>query len=52
MQKAIESTEVREQIAAAGGVSLPGPSEQFGKLLESEAARYSKPIREANIKLD
>jgi len=52
VQKAIESPEVRDLLAAAGGVPLPGPVEQFDKLLKSDAARYGKLIREANIKPD
>jgi tripartite-type tricarboxylate transporter receptor subunit TctC len=52
VQKALESKEVREQLAAAGGIPLPGPTAQFDKLLKSDAARYGKLIREANIKLD
>lgn len=52
VQKAIDSPEVREQLAAAGGIPLPGPTEQFDKLLKSDAARYGKLIREANIKPD
>jgi tripartite-type tricarboxylate transporter receptor subunit TctC len=52
VQKALESKEVREQLAAAGGIPLPGPTAQFDKLLRSDAARYGKLIREANIKLD
>ena len=52
VQKSIESPEVRELLAAAGGVPLPGPVEQFDKLLKSDAARYGKLIREANIKPD
>jgi tripartite-type tricarboxylate transporter receptor subunit TctC len=52
VQKALESPEVRDQLAAAGGVPLPGPTERFGKLLKSEAARYGKLIREASIKPD
>ncbi|KIQ30891.1 hypothetical protein RT97_16990 [Variovorax paradoxus] len=52
VQKAIDSKEVREQLAAAGGVPLPGPTAQFEKLLKSDAARYGKLIREANIKPD
>jgi len=52
VQKAIESPEVREQLAAAGGIPLPGPTEQFDKLLKSDAARYGKLIREAGIKPD
>ena len=52
VQKALESKEVREQLAAAGGVPLPGPTSQFEKLLKSDAARYGQLIREANIKPD
>jgi tripartite-type tricarboxylate transporter receptor subunit TctC len=52
VQKAIESPEVREQLAAAGGVALPGPTAQFEKLLQSDAARYGKLIREAGIQPD
>ena len=52
VQKALESKEVREQLAAAGGIPLPGPTAQFDKLLKSDAARYGKLIREANIRLD
>ncbi|MDM0037203.1 tripartite tricarboxylate transporter substrate binding protein [Variovorax sp. J22P271] len=50
VQKAIESPEVREQLAAAGGLPLPGPTERFEQLLKSDAARYGKLIREADIK--
>lgn len=52
VQKALESPEVRGQLAAAGGVALPGPAAQFDKLLKTDAARYGKLIREANIKPD
>lgn len=52
VQKAIESPEVRDQLAAAGGVPLPGPTERFDRLLKNEAARYGKLIRQAGIKPD
>jgi len=52
VQKALESTEVRDQLAAAGGMALPGPTAQFDKLIKTEAARYGKLVREANIKPD
>ena len=52
VQKALESKEVRDQLAAAGGVPLPGPAAQFEKLLKTDAARYGQLIREANIKPD
>lgn len=52
VQKALASPEVREQLAAAGGGTLPGPAAQFDKLLKTDAARYGKLIREAGIKPD
>jgi len=52
VQKALESPEVRQLLAAAGGVTLPGSPEQFGKLLKSDAARYGQLIREGGIKPD
>ncbi|MET3442907.1 tripartite-type tricarboxylate transporter receptor subunit TctC [Variovorax paradoxus] len=52
VQKALESAEVRDQLAAAGGTALPGPTAQFDKLIKTEAVRYGKLIREANIKPD
>lgn len=52
VQKAIDSPEVRAQLAAAGGVPLPGPTGQFDKLLKTDVARYGKLIREAGIKPD
>lgn len=52
VQKALQSPEVRAQLAAAGGTTLSGSPEDFDKLLKSDAARYGKLIREANIKLD
>jgi tripartite-type tricarboxylate transporter receptor subunit TctC len=52
VQKAIASPQVRDQLAAAGGVPLPGPAEQLDKLIKSDAVRYGKLIREAGIKLD
>ena len=52
VQKAIDSPEVRAQLAAAGGIPLPGPTEQFATLLKTDVARYGKLIREAGIKPD
>jgi len=52
VQKALASHEVQQQLASAGGIALPGPTSQFAQLLESEAARYGKLIREANIHAD
>ncbi|HEY2254066.1 MAG TPA: tripartite tricarboxylate transporter substrate binding protein [Variovorax sp.] len=52
VQKALESPKVKDQLAAAGGVPMPGTTEQFAKLLKDDAARYGKLIRDAGIKLD
>ncbi|MGJ7510548.1 Bug family tripartite tricarboxylate transporter substrate binding protein [Variovorax sp. GT1P44] len=52
VQKALASSEVRDQLAAAGGVPLPGAPELFEKLVRTDAARYGKLIREASIKPD
>lgn len=52
VQKAIQSQEVRDQLAAAGGVPLPGPTAQFDTLIKADVARYGKLIREADIKPD
>ena len=51
-QKAIAAAPVRDLLAAAGGVSSPGPMDQVQKLLAAEATRYNKIIREANIQPD
>lgn len=52
VQQALASSEVREQLASAGGVSLPGTTAQFEQLLKSDVMRYGKLIREAGIKPD
>ncbi len=52
VQKALQSKEVRERLANAGGEVLPGSSEQFASLIRNERQRYAKLVREANIKPD
>lgn len=37
---------------SAGGIPLPGPTEQFSRLIKTEAARYGQLIREAGIQPD
>ncbi|MDM0025222.1 Bug family tripartite tricarboxylate transporter substrate binding protein [Variovorax saccharolyticus] len=51
-QKAIASAQVRDLLAAAGGVSSPGSMEQVQKLLSAEATRYDRIIRDAGIQPD
>lgn len=52
VQQALEAGEVREQLAAAGGVTLPGPTARFEELLRTDAARYGQLIRTAHIQPD
>ena len=52
VQKALQTAEVRERMAAVGGVVLPGSTEQFAALIRSDRLRYAKIVRDANIKPD
>ncbi len=52
VQKALQTPEVRERMAAVGGEVTPGSAEQFGALIHSERVRYDKLVRDANIKPD
>jgi tripartite-type tricarboxylate transporter receptor subunit TctC len=52
VQKALQSQEVRERLAAAGGEVLPGSSDQFAAMIRSERTRYDRLVRDANIKPD
>ena len=51
-QKALATKEVRERMAAVGGEVAPGSAEMFSLLIRSEAQRYARLVREANIKPD
>ena len=50
--KALNSPEVRERLAALSAVSEGGPPKVLADLVKSEMARWSKLIRERNIKVD
>ena len=52
VHKALQGKDVRERMTAVGGEVLPGPTEQFAQLIQSERRRYEKLVREANIKPD
>ncbi len=52
VQKALQTSEVRERMAAVGGIVLPGSTEQFAALIHSDRLRYAKVVRDANIKPD
>lgn len=51
-QRALQSTEVKERLSAAGGEVTPGTPEAFATYLHEERVRYEKLIRAANIKAD
>jgi tripartite-type tricarboxylate transporter receptor subunit TctC len=52
VQKALQTPEVRERMAAVGGEVELGSPEHFGNLIRAERTRYAKLVREANIKPD
>lgn len=52
VQKALQTQEVRDRLANAGGEVLPGSTAQFAQLIRSERARYERLVREANIQPD
>ncbi|AOG22286.1 Bug family tripartite tricarboxylate transporter substrate binding protein [Acidovorax sp. RAC01] len=52
VQKALQTKEVRDRMAAVGGEVLPGSADMFAALIRSERQRYEKLVREANIKPD
>ena len=52
VQKALQTPEVRERLAGAGGEVLPGSSAMFAQLIRSERTRYERLVREANIQPD
>jgi tripartite-type tricarboxylate transporter receptor subunit TctC len=52
VQKALQSTELRERMSAVGGEVIPGSRQMVAQLLHSERVRYDKLVRDANIKPD
>ena len=52
VNKVLNTPEVIELMRAQGMLAAPGPVEQFGALLKSDGARYSRIAREANVRLD
>ena len=49
---ALRSAQIQEKLKTYGMSPAPGTPEQFGALLQSEAARYAKVVTEAGIKAD
>ena len=52
VQKALTTKDVKERMAAVGGEVAPGSTDMFAQLIRSEAQRYMRLVREANIKPD
>ena len=52
VQKALLTPEVRDRMTAVGGEVEPGSSEHFGALIHAERLRYTKLVKDANIKPD
>jgi tripartite-type tricarboxylate transporter receptor subunit TctC len=52
VQKALGTKEVKERMSAVGGEVAPGSADMFTQLIKSEAQRYTRLVREANIKPD
>jgi tripartite-type tricarboxylate transporter receptor subunit TctC len=52
VNRVLTMPEVSDLMKQQGMVSAPGTVEQFGALLKSDGARYSRIAREANVRLD
>jgi tripartite-type tricarboxylate transporter receptor subunit TctC len=52
VQKALQTTEVRDRMSAVGGEVIPGTQAMLASLLRSERARYANLVREAKIQPD
>ena len=52
VQKALTTKDVKDRMAAVGGEVAPGSTDMFAQLIRSEAQRYTRLVREANIKPD
>ena len=50
--RALRAPDIQEKFKAQGMSPMPGTPEQFAALLQSESVRYSKVVREANIKAE
>ena len=48
----LDAPEVREKLLQSGAVPAPTSSEEFGKILSDELARWGRVVREKNIKED
>ncbi len=52
VQKALATKDLKERITSVGGQVAPGSADSFAQLIQSEAQRYARLVREAQIKPD
>ncbi len=52
LNKALESPEVREKLAAQGVEPAPGTPQDMSTVMRNDAARWAKVVRDANVKFD
>jgi tripartite-type tricarboxylate transporter receptor subunit TctC len=52
IQKTMASDELKKRFAEFGAVAAPTTPEGFNTIVKNEIAKWSKVIREANIKAD
>lgn len=52
MQEALNSEQLRSQLARSGNIPLPGTSAALGKLVNDERAAYARLIKESGITID
>ncbi|HSD55215.1 MAG TPA: tripartite tricarboxylate transporter substrate binding protein [Burkholderiales bacterium] len=50
--KALSDPEVRKRLLEAGAEAAPGTPEQYGAFLKAEIAKWSKVVKDANIRAD
>ena len=52
VNKALESAEMKERLAALGTEGMPGSAEQFGNFLRTEIVKWGKVIKESGATAD
>ena len=52
INKALSEPDVKRRLFEEGAEAMPTSSEQFGKMLKAEIAKWTKVVKDANIKAD
>jgi tripartite-type tricarboxylate transporter receptor subunit TctC len=50
--KALSQPDVKKRLFEEGAEAMPTTPEQFGKMLKAEIAKWTKVVKDANIKAD